>query len=213
MPPTDRFVISFAAEPPQAAVPYGRWADQLREHFIAAVNDIDTDGEELGQPGDVRWFPDRTFEGCTYIPATARTSEGYELFGYVSFVDAGGEDSEPTDFEARADFTGDTAESNPDWKLDLNEMVIGTWRGEAGNNAEMTLIWGQPMIPGGAMVTAELADLAVDQCAVADQRFSLIAADNYRGDYLDIKLWGPRGQSIAVESLYVADDDEEPEEA
>ena len=36
MPPTDRFVISFAAEPPQDALPYGRWADTLRERFLAA---------------------------------------------------------------------------------------------------------------------------------------------------------------------------------
>ena len=109
--------------------------------------------------------------------------------------------SGPDDFEARADFTGDVAEANPDWQLDLNEMVLGSWRGEAGNSAEMTLIWGVPMIPGGAIVTAELADHAVDQCELLEQRFTLIAADNYRGDYLDIKLWGSRGQSLAVESL------------
>ena len=30
MPPTDRFVTSFAAEPPQEPLPYGRWADTLR---------------------------------------------------------------------------------------------------------------------------------------------------------------------------------------
>jgi hypothetical protein len=206
MPPTDRFVISFAAEPPQEALPYGRWADTLREHFVAACHDIDTDGEEIGEPGEIRWFPDRSFEGCTYVPATARTSDGYEVFGYVSFVNGG--DAGNSDFEARADFTGDTAESNPDWKLDLNEMVIGSWRGEAGNAAEMTLVWGVPMIPGGRTVTAELADLAVDQCELLEERFTLIAADNYRGDYLEVKLWGSRGQRLALESLYVADDDE-----
>ena len=32
MPPTDRFVISFAAEPPQETIPYGRWADTLAGH-------------------------------------------------------------------------------------------------------------------------------------------------------------------------------------
>ena len=60
MPPTDRFVISFAAEPPQQSLPYGRWAELLREHFVAACEDIDSDGEEIGAPGDIRWFPDRT---------------------------------------------------------------------------------------------------------------------------------------------------------
>jgi hypothetical protein len=206
MPPTDRFVISFAAEPPQESLPYGRWADTLREHFVLACKDIDTDGEEVGEPGEIRWFPDRTFERRTYVPAVARTSGGYELFGYVCFSEGSGG---PSDFEARADFTGDVAETNPDWKLDLNEMVIGTWRGESGNAAEMTLIWGVPMIPGGNVVTAELADLAVDQCALAEERFTLIAADNYRGDYLDVKLWGRRGESLAVESLYVEDDEDD----
>ncbi len=204
MPPTDRFVISFAAEPPQESLPYGRWADVLREHFNAACNDIDTDGEELGTPGEIRWFPDRTFYGRTYVPAVARTDVGYELFGYVSFSES--DSGSPDHFEARADYTGDVAEANPDWQLDLNEMVLGNWRGEAGNVAEMTLVWGVPLIPGGALVTAELADHAVDQCELVDERFTLIAPDNYRGDFLDIKLWGKRGEQLAVESLYAEDD-------
>jgi hypothetical protein len=207
MPPTDRVVISFAAEPPQQSLPYGRWEGVLREQFLAACADIDSDGEEIGAPGEIRWFPDRSLYGRTYVPAVARTELGYEVFGYVSFTDAG-EDG-PDQFEARADFTGDVAEANPDWKLDLNEMVLGAWRGEGGNSAEMTLIWGVPLIPGGAVVTAELADHAVDQCELLEQRFTLIAPDNYRGDYLDIKLWARNGDELAAESLYVevADDD------
>ena len=206
MPPTDRFVISFAAEPPQQSLPYGRWADVLREQFVAACADIDSDEEEIGTPGDIRWFPDRTFYGRTYVPAVARTDVGYEVFGYVSFTDTS--DAGPDDFEARADFTGDVAEANPDWKLDLNEMVLGNWRGERGSSAEMTLIWGVPLIPGGAVVTAELADHAVDQCELLEQRFTMIAPDNYRGDYLDIKLWGKRGEELAAESLYAEGDED-----
>ncbi len=90
-------------------------------------------------------------------------------------------------------------------------MVIGSWRGEAGNNAEMTLVWGVPLVPGGAVVTAELADLAVDQCDLVQQRFTLIAPDNYRGDYLDIKLWDRGGDELVSESLYAEDDDDEDE--
>src|SRR5947207_7357208 len=190
MPPPDRFVISFAAEPPQEALPYGRWADTLREYFLAACREIESDGEELGEPGDISWFPDRTYSGRTYVPAVARTSEGYELFGFVSFKEGSGG---PAEFEARADFTSELAESNPDWKLDLNDEVIGTWRGELGNSADMTLVWGAPLIPGGTLVTAELANLAVDQCELSDQRFSLIAPDNYRSDFLEIKLWSKHG--------------------
>jgi hypothetical protein len=205
MPPTDRFVISFAAEPPQQSLPYGRWADVLREQFLAACEDIDADGEEIGTPGEIRWFPDRTLYGRSYVPAVARTEIGYEVFGYVSFTDDS--DAGPEDFEGRADFTGDVAESNPDWQLDLNEMVLGNWRGERGSSAEMTLVWGVPLLPGGAQVTAELADHAVDQCELLEQRFTLVAPDNYRGDYLDIKLWGKRGEQLAAESLYTQDEE------
>ncbi len=205
MPPTDRFVISFAAEPPQDSLPYGRWAETLRGHFLVAVRAIETEGETLGEPGEIRWFPDRTYSGRTYVPATARTSEGFEVFGFVSFTE-GGESAGPSEFDAVADYTSELAESNPDWKLDLSDEVIGSWRGESGNRAEITLVWGVPMIPGGAVVTAELANLAVDQCAVVEERFfTLVAPDNYRGDYLEVKLWGGRGELLAVESLYVED--------
>jgi hypothetical protein len=204
MPPTDRFVISCAAEPPQETLPYGRWASTLAEHFLAACGELDTENEEIGEPGEVIWFPDRTYGGRTYIPAVARTSEGYELFGYVSFGEGSGG---PSDFAAHADFTGEIAESNPGWKLDLNDEVIGSWRGEQANTADMTLVWGVPLIPGGELVTAELANHAVDQCELLDDRFTLVAPDNYRQDFLEIKLWSGRGQELACESLYV--DEEE----
>jgi hypothetical protein len=203
MPPTDRFVISFAAEPPQEALPYGRWADTLSGHFLAAVERIDSEGEELGTAQEVAWFPDRTYAGRTYIPAVARTTENYELFGFVSFAEGSGG---PSEFEAHADFTAETADANPEWKLDLNDEVISHWRGEQGNVAEITLVWGVPLLPGGAIVTAELANLAVDQCELVEQRFTLIAPDNYRSDYLEIKLWGKSGDELARESLYVDDE-------
>ena len=206
MPPTDRFVISFAAEPPQEALPYGRWADTLREHFLAACQQIDSEGEDVGEPGDISWFPDRSYAGRTFVPAVARTTTGLELFGFVSFSERSGG---PSDFEARADFTAELAEENPDWKLDLNDDVVATWRGEQGKSAEMTLVWGVPLIPGGAIVTAELANLAVDQCELIDERFTLLAPDNYRSDFLEVKLWNKRGDELAAESLYVDDDDED----
>lgn len=215
MPPTDRFVISFAAEPPQEPLPYGRWADTLRDHFLAAFSEIDSEGEDLGTPGEVSWFPDRSFSGRTFVPAVARTTTGLELFGFVSFSEGSG--GPPSDFEARCDYTSELAENNPDWKLDLNDDVVGTWRGEQGKTADMTLVWGTPLIPGGATVTAELANLAVDQCDLIEERFTLLAPDNYRSDFLEVKLWDRGGAELAAESLYVDDgedeDDGEEEEA
>ena len=201
MTPTDRFVCRFAAEPPQDPLPYGRWAEQLREEFLAACLKIDTEGEDVGEPGELVWHPDRTWDGRTYVPVTSRTATGYDLFGYVSFAPAT-EEHEPSDFAATADFTDETAEANPEWKLDLNDEVLGGWRGENGNVAAMTLVWGRAIVPGGAVVTAELADLAVDQCTLTEERFTLIAPDQYRGDTLDVKLWDARGDRLASESLY-----------
>ncbi len=207
MPPTDRFVIRFAAEPPQEPLPYGRWAEVLRGHFLAAVAEIDAGDEQLGEAGEIAWFPDRAYAGRTYLPATARTTNGYELFGFVSFEE--GADGAPDRFLARADFTSETADDNPDWTIDLNEEVIGRWRGEQGRTADVTLIWGTPMVEHGALATAELADLAVDQCELVEERFTLVAPDAYRGDFLDVKLFSSRGQELARESLYVEDDEED----
>jgi hypothetical protein len=206
MPVEDRFVPRFAAEPPQDLLPYGRWAQALQEEFLAACLRIDDEGEDLGEAGDILWFPDRTWHGRTFVPGVARTANGYELYGYVSYA-PGGDGEEPSDFHAVADFTADTAEANPDWAIDLCDEVIGTWRGEQGKAAAMTLVWGRPMVDGGAVATAELADLAVDQCILVEGRFTLIAPDDYRGDTLDVKLFGRRGEELATESLY--DDDED----
>ncbi|MGZ6697373.1 MAG: hypothetical protein ACXVFL_17250, partial [Solirubrobacteraceae bacterium] len=196
MPVEDRFVPRFAAEPPQDVLPYGRWAERLQEEFLAACLRIDNQGEELGEAGDVVWFPDRTWHGRTFVPAVAQTAAGYELYGYVSYA-PGGDGEEPSDFHAVADFTAETAQANPDWTIDLCDEVIGTWRGEQGKAAAMTLVWGRPMVDGGAVATAELADLAVDQCVLVEGRFTLIAPDDYRGDTLDIKLFGRRGEPLA----------------
>jgi hypothetical protein len=204
MPPTDRPVMTFAAEPPQDELPYGRWADRLRVEFLAACLRIDDEGEDLGQAGDIVWYPDRTWGGRTFVPATSRTSTGYELYGHVSFT-PGADGGESTELDARAEFTAEIAEQNPDWRLDLCEDVIGTWRGELGSAAQVTLVWGRPLRTGGTVVTAELAGVAVDQCALAEDRFTLVAPDDYRGDVLDIKLWDARNAELASESLYEDD--------
>jgi hypothetical protein len=199
VPFTDRLVPRFAAEPPQDALPYGRWAARLAEEFLAACLRLEGAGEGFGSPGELVWFPDRSWHGRTYIPVTSRTTTGFELFGHVSFVQG----PEPTDFQAVADFTAQTAEVHPEWTLDLCDEVIGAWRGENNRVAAMTLVWGMPVgNAGGVVATAELADLAVDQCTLIDGRFTLIAPDDYRGDTLEVKLFDRRGHELARESLY-----------
>jgi hypothetical protein len=216
MAPEERFVPRFAAEPPQEELPYGRWAERLEQEFLSAVLRLESD-EDLGEPGAIAWYPDRTWHGHTYVPGSALTSTGYELFGYLRFLPGiasspEGDDGGPSEFSAYVDFTDETAERNPDWKLDLCEEIIGAWRGENGAVAKMTLVWGRPLLPGGELVTAELADLAVDQCPLVEERFTLIAPDDYRHDLLEIKLFDGKARELARESLYAGDDDEEEEE-
>jgi hypothetical protein len=207
MPPEDRSVARFAAEPPQDPLPYGRWADTLQAEFLSAALRVDTEGAEIGEAGSMTWFPDRTWAGRTFVPVTTRTSNALDLYGYVSFT-PGDEDNEPGDFYSWADFTPETADANPDWKVDICEEVIGGWRGEGGKVAAMTLVWGVPLLRGGAIATAELAGLTVDQCRLAENRFTLLAPDAYRETYLEIALWDDSGGELARESLYEDDDDE-----
>ena len=96
-------------------------------------------------PGEIAWFPDRTYAGRTYVPAVARTTEGYELFGFVSFTEGSGG---PSDFEARADFTAETGRGQPGLEArPQRRRDRRRWRGEQGKTADMTLVWGVPLIP------------------------------------------------------------------
>lgn len=205
MPPDERPIPRFIAEPPQEGLPYGRWADALAERFLDGARGIDAD-DDLGDPGEVTWFPERSYSGRTYVPATAPTSNGFEVFGYVSYAREH-EGAEATDFNVVVDFTDETAEANPDWKLDLSDQEIGSWRGPQGRRGEITLVWGVALEHRGLVVTAELGPTTTDQCALVDDRFTLVSLDNYTGDYIEVVLWGSDASEIARESLY-ADDDE-----
>jgi hypothetical protein len=148
------------------------------------------------------------------VPAVAPVDgapEPSEYFGFVSFVRPAEGEGEAGAFQARADFTDVTADQNPDWMIDLNEEVIGAWRGEADRRADVTLVWGTPLVRGAKAATAELEAEVVDQTPITDERFTLIAVDAVKGLpdelYLEVKLWSAQGQELAAESLY-----EEPAE-
>ena len=98
------------------------------------------------------------------------------------------------------------AEDNPGWKIDLNDDVIGRWRGESGRAGAVTLVWGRPLVRGAVAATAELDAETVDQEAISNERFTLIALDalgGYGDDlFMAVKLWSRRAQELASESLY-----------
>ncbi|HEY7967904.1 MAG TPA: hypothetical protein VID68_12835 [Solirubrobacteraceae bacterium] len=197
MPPAEHQIPSHVAEPPQEGPPDGRWADRLRAEFLAAAQDLD----EVGEPGELSFFPDRTWHGYTYIPVATITSTGMQLYGYVRFV-AGTDGRDQSDFTAYADFTEETAARNPGWQIDVCDEVVGSWRGDGGAVVSMTLVWGQSLVSGGATATAELGDATVDQCTLVGDRFTLLAADDYAGALLEVRLYSQAGEELARESLY-----------
>jgi hypothetical protein len=211
MPPVEHFVPRFAAEPPQQELPSGARAKQLAESFLLSVGTMGTEGSDLGDVGGIVWYPERTWYGRTYVPATASTANGYEIYGYLRFLSGDGTGA-LTELAAAVDFTDETAARNPLWTLDLCDEVIGSWRGEGGDSASMTLVWGRALVAGGATVTAELGEVTVDQCALVQDRFTLIAPDDYRGDLLEVHLYSSGGGELARESLYDAGDEDDADD-
>jgi hypothetical protein len=207
MPPNPRPIPRFIADSTQEGIPHGRFAERLAEAFKQACGQIADLPEGIEPPDELDWFPGRAWGGRVWVPCTAG-AEGpngkVELFGYVSYVQPEG--GEPGDFRAKADFTDVLAEGNPDWKIDLNDEVIGRWRGESGRAGAVTLVWGRPLVQGAVAAGAELDLETVDQEVVSDSRFTLVALDaltGYGDDiFLQVKLWNRRAQELASESLY-----------
>jgi hypothetical protein len=205
--PNPRPIPRFIADSTQEGIPHGRFAERLTAEFRAACDQVKDLPEGVEIPEGVDWFPERAWGGRVWVPATARTEseEGtIELFGHVSYVQPA--EGEPSDFRTAADFTDVLAEDNPEWTIDLNDEVIGRWRGENGRAGAVTLVWGRPLVRGAVAATAELDLETVDQEVVSDERFTLIALDALEGYgddvFLQVKLWNRRAQELAGESLY-----------
>ena len=86
---------------------------------------------ELGEAGEIHWFPDRTWSGPHLRPRDrahrhrpralrlrvlrARRRRRRELYAW-------------------ADYTPDIAEDHPEWRMDISQEVVGGWRGERGRS-------------------------------------------------------------------------------
>jgi hypothetical protein len=207
MPPNSRPIPRFIADSSQEGIPHGRFAERLGEAFQEVCGGIDDLPSGVEVPAELDWFPERAWGGRVWVPCTARAESSgstLELFGHVSYVQSEGD--EPGDFQAVADFTDILAEDNPDWKIDLNDEVIGKWRGENGRAGDVTLVWGRPLLQGAVAAGAELEEETVDQEVVSNGRFTLIALDALKGYgddiFMQIKLWNRRAHELASESLY-----------
>ena len=217
MAPNPRPIPRFIADTSQEGIAGGRFAARLRDAFVDAVEKVADLPAGASVPEEIDWFPERAWGGRVWIPCSARTEseEGtLELFGHVSYALPIGE-GDATDFRATADFTDVLAEDNPDWKIDLNDDVIGRWRGENGRAGAVTLVWGRPLVRGAVAATAELDGETVDQEEIARDRFTLVALDALEayGDdvFMEVKLWSRRALELASESLYADSEDDKPE--
>ncbi len=209
MAPNPRPVPRFIADSSQEGIAHGRFAERLREEFASACGKIADLPKGAELPTEVDWFPERAWGGRVWVPASAHSDseEGrLELFGHVSYVQPVG--GEPSDFRAKADFTDVLAEDNSDWRIDLNDEVIGRWQGENGRAGAVTLVWGRPLVRGAVAATAELDAETVDQEPVSQNRFTLLALDALEGFgddvFMEVKLWSGRAMELASESLYDA---------
>jgi hypothetical protein len=207
MTPNPRPIPRFIADSTQEGIPHGRFAERLTAAFREAVEGIDDLPRGAATPAEPDWFPERAWGGRVWVPCSANTEseEGtLELFGHVSYVQPVGGD--PSDFRAKADFTDVLAADNPDWRIDLNDDVVGRWRGENGRAGAVTLVWGRPLLRNAVAATAELDGETVDQEEISQDRFTLIALDALEGYgdefFMEVKLWSRRAQELASESLY-----------
>ena len=223
MPPTRRPVPRFIADASQETSPYGRWEERLRAEFASACEPLAGEAGSALDPESVRWFPDRAWGGRVFVPAAGRAAEPTtsedgeqvlaEYYGWVSYDPGNSDDDGPADLRSKADFTDVTAEDNPDWRIDLNDDVIGAWRTDGGRGGDVTLVWGLPLVRGAVAATAELDGEAIDQAPVADGRFTMIAVDAVHGFgddlFLEVKLWDRAVRELASESLYADPEAEE----
>jgi hypothetical protein len=207
MTPNPRPIPRFIADATQEGIPSGRFSERLTAAFREACETIAELPTGAAVPDEIDWFPERAWGGRVWVPCSVKTEseEGtLELFGHVSYVLP--PEGEPSDFEAKADFTDVLAADNPDWRIDINDDVIGRWRGENGRAGAVTLVWGRPLVRGAVAATAELEAETVDQEVVSQDRFTLIALDALEGYgdeiFMEVKLWSRRAQLLASESLY-----------
>src|ERR1700755_30546 len=209
MPPNPRPIPRFIADTTPEGIPHGRFAERLATAFGDAVGELAALPKGAALPAAIDWFPERAWGGRIWVPCSAYTAseEGkLEVFGHVSYVQPPGGD--PSDFQAKADFTDILAEDNADWRIDLHDDRIRRWRGESGRAGAVTLVWGRPLVRGAVAATAELEAETVDQELIVQDRFTLIPLDALEGYgdeiFMQVRLWSQRAQELASESLYAA---------
>ena len=212
MPPVERFVCRFAAEPPQEALPHGAWAQTLQAEFLAACLRIDAEGEELGEAGELRWFPDRTWNGRTYVPVDGAHDDRPRAVRLRLLRPATRTDgrAEPSDFDSTRRLHRRDRRAQPGLAASTSARRCRQLarRGRPQRRHDARLGRAADRRARASPPPSSPASRSTSARSPTD-RFTLIAPDDYRSDFLDVKLWDGDGRELASESLYVEDDDEE----
>ena len=191
------------AEPPHEPTPHGRWADRLRAEFLAAAQDLATTSASPASWPSIRTAPG-TATPTSRSPRRPRPTPALRLRALRR-----------RDRRARPGrlhrlrrlHRGDRRSATRTGSSTSATRSSAAGTGRASARASMTLVWGRALVTGGAVATAELGETTVDQCALAGDRFTLLAPDDYAGALLEVRLYTQAGEEIARESLY--DDDDE----
>src|SRR5262245_55814802 len=98
MPPVSRPYPRFIPDASRDGPPDGAWAAQLADAFVAHCETVDEAAGAPIDPATIRWFPERSWGGRTYVPATGRATQAsipegsdgaepviVEYFGWVAF--------------------------------------------------------------------------------------------------------------------------------
>ena len=127
MPPNPRPIPRFIADSTQEGIPHGRFAARLATEFREACEAIEDLPEGVEVPGGGRVVPRARLGGRVWVrPARAETRGPRARWSCSATSPTRGRRaaSRPTSAPS-ADFTDVLAEDNPDWRIDLNDDVIG----------------------------------------------------------------------------------------
>ena len=170
-------------------------------------------GEDLGEPGEIDLVPGPHLARAHVRARDRAHRHGLELFGYVSFA-PGGDGEEPGDFHAvRRLHRARPPRPTPTGRSTSATRSSARGAASRARPPPMTLVWGRPLVDGGAVVTAELADLA--RRPVRAARGPLHAASRpttTAATRSTSSVFDRRGGELAHESLYAEDDDEDDED-
>ena len=174
----------------RSPTPHGRWADRLRAEFLAAAQDLDG----IGEPGELAFYPDRTWHGYTYIPVTARTANGLRGLRLRALRRrhrrrATRATSPPTPTSPRR-----RPSATPTGSSTCATRSSAAGAAPTAPVASMTLVWGRALVAGGARRHRRARRAHRRPVRAVDDRFTLLAPDDFADGLLEVRLYSDAGE-------------------